>query len=168
MSHTGAELINIAKKNFIPLTGVISKDSINDSLIGVDDCIYIINMNDRFADDGSLLQGTHWVVFMSDEGEMYYFNTYGGLPLGAIIDRVEKEKNIHYNTKVIQDMRRGNCGLFCLAMIDFITDNNYAGEDIIYGLEKFCDFFSYNYEKNEKILQSYLKFFIPNEKVRDM
>ena len=84
--------------------------------------------------DDSSGKGTHWVCVKKVENDLFYFDSFGVIPLTEI----KKGKNeIIYNNYRIQDFDSKLCGYFC---IDFLEN--------VYDFESYVDWLL-NYSPND-------------------
>jgi len=70
---------------------------------------YIVNMQSF-----NVGNGTHWICFNNNEGNIFYFDSYGIEPPLEILKHA---KSCYYNVKKIQDYNSEACGWFCVALI---------------------------------------------------
>jgi len=99
-----------SKKDYI-YGGVIMNNQIK-TLPEADKLFAIINYDD------SNEKGSHWVAFVKNGTDIYYFDSYGLSPLPNFLRRFPKRKyNISYIPRAIQLQQSDICGQLCLAFI---------------------------------------------------
>jgi len=111
----------------------------------VDDCLLICNT------DVSKDPGEHWVAIKikNDIGE--YFDPFGLPPLHSeIMNFLGRNCSLWcYNTVPVQGVLSTNCGLFCVAFVQ------YCGND--WSLSSFLNKFSTHTQFNDKIVKKLVK-----------
>ena len=140
------DLIRIAKKEDIPLNDVFFKDFPSKVIQSGG---YIINLQDGMLGRG----GSHFTALYVPPKikQLGYMDSFGFEPSQSTINWIKQSqyKNypICYNTKEIQNIKSGGCGVYSLFFIDFCSKHrtNISMEDLI---DKFGDLFSYDTEEN--------------------
>ena len=143
MTLTNFDLENLAIKYGIPNFKVIMNDEITTEQYK-NNSYYIVNLED-LTDDGS-----HWVSVLIKNNKTVYFDSFGVVPSLQVEEFLHKSKKKYmFNNKIIQDLSSTNCGLFCLGCIIYAHNSNL---DIYEAVDKYCDLFSNNTKKNDKII----------------
>ena len=150
---TNYDLLEASKKYNIPLRAVFSKDQIANPL---PDGGYIINLQNRTNDEGSLNPGTHWTCFYKVKNKAVYFDSFGAPPPLEVQKALVRQMPIKYNDSQIQSINSGVCGYYCLYMIWALKHTKPSNLERTFNatLRKF----SKNPEKNREILQHLLRF----------
>jgi len=111
---------------------------------------YIINLGNN----------THWVALYVNDNIVIYSDSFGVVPPLRILKLVKKYANeivspvqFHHNTKEIQNLNSGYCGLYALL---FLLIMNKKKTKIMNRLEFYQDLFCDNHEKNLTKLKKYL------------
>lgn len=150
--QTNSQLEQMAFKLKIPLIGVFSKDTLPNR---PQDGGYIINMEDDTDEHGNHLSGTHWVAVYIEKGQACYFDSFGFPPPVNIQIFLQHYRPYAYNKKDIQNPMSGYCGKYCLYFLWFMVHHKEHRE-LSKRLDKFCDLWSDDYEKNLTLLKKYL------------
>lgn len=160
MSISDRDLIEISKKYKIPLNDVFMKDDPPNIIY---EGGYIINMADKEQENG----GTHWIAlfipsFHNKNKNIAFMDSFGFIPPLSVINWL-KSSSLHnhkiaYNTKQIQNINSGGCGIYSLFFIDFMSrlNKNISIED---GIEEFGDLFDDDNKKNLTILKSLVPYY---------
>lgn len=144
---TNFDLKDLAIKMNIILTNVIPKDMLKGKL---ENGRYILNLEN--SDQG----GSHWVAFLKEGSNIYYFDSFAGYPLQPLIDLCKKNKyHIEYNITQVQDMSSILCGWYCLAFLKYLEVNK-KNNTVLKNCFKFTDMFKHDTKKNDKILIKYI------------
>ena len=69
--------------------------------------------------DDSSGNGTHWVCVKKVENILFYFDSFGVLPLPEI---KRNDKEVIYNCYRIQDFDSELCGYFCIDFLNSVSD----------------------------------------------
>lgn len=160
MSISNTDLIEISKKYKIPLNDVFMKDE-PPSIIHEGG--YIINLADQSQENG----GTHWVALyvpsLSNNNKFVaYMDSFGFIPPLSVINWLRSSSlnnhQIAYNTKQIQNINSGGCGIYSICFIDFMSalNKNISIEDAI---EMFSNIFDDDNKKNLTILKSIVPYY---------
>lgn len=65
--------------------------------------------------DSSIGPGTHWVSYIKNNKECYYFDSFGDLrPPNEFVSYIGENCNIRYNYKRFQNFNSVICGHLCL------------------------------------------------------
>lgn len=159
---TNIDLLNIAKRERIPLNDVFMKDI---PPATAREGGYIINLQDQEANKG----GTHWTALWIGSKklkEIAYMDSFGFLPPQSVLNWIKttpyKKYKIFYNTKHIQNIKSGGCGIYSLFFIDFIHRHhpNIPMGDLI---DKYADLFSNDPIENLRILKSYASYYMNSD-----
>ena len=76
----------------------------------------IVNLGD--FDTG----GTHWTgVIKPHKNTLIYIDSFGTPPPEQIVEK-ESDVNIHYNSKLLQDIKSSICGYFVIDALNNITN----------------------------------------------
>jgi hypothetical protein len=138
-----------SEKYKIPLVEVFTKDLPPKRIFS--NAGYIINLQD--STEG---KGTHFVsVFFTRNKDPIYFDSFGQPPPQSVINWIHlmlPNKIIEYNTKEIQWIETGYCGIYDLFFIDFMAKQPYHQSPAIL-LKKFGNLFSNNPKDNLEILK---------------
>lgn len=157
MSISDRDLKQIALKHKIPLIDVFMKDEPPNKIY---EGGYIINMADAQTNNG----GTHWVALFipSHDKTIGYMDSFGFIPPQSIINWIKKtglnKYKIAYNTKQIQNINSGGCGIYSLFFIDFMSRLN-KNVSIENGIEQFDNLFDNDNKKNLTILKSLVPYY---------
>jgi len=144
------ELVDLASKWRIPLVGVFSK---NELPLRPHNGGWIINLQDDEDTVGNPLGGTHWTAFYIEGREAVYFDSFGFPPPLEVITFLKDFKPFPFNNKHIQNVVSGYCGQYCLFFIYFMCSQKGP---LVKRMNKLCDLFSDDTEKNLTILKKYL------------
>lgn len=155
---TNLDLIDIARRERIPLNDVFMKDHPPTT---VSEGGYIINLQDQDLNKG----GTHWVALWIGNKklkEIAYMDSFGFLPPQSVLNWLKTTKyktyKIFYNIKHIQNINSGGCGIYSLFFIDFMHrhHSNIPMGDLI---DKYARLFSTDPIENLRILKSYAPYY---------
>lgn len=94
--------------------------------------------------------GQHWIAMHVDQrGRGVFFDSYGMSPtIHHHRHRLRKNTLFYtYNNKQFQSFNSKVCGQYCIMFLDYMNRG--------YTLEKFCNLFSTNYNKNDYIVSKY-------------
>ncbi len=144
MSETSSDyLLKKCIKLHIPIQKICAKDELPDIL---NTGAYIVNM----ANNGN--PGTHWTCFYYDKPRkrMFYCDSFGIVYPNEILDACCRNdvRSITYNTKEIQNIQSGYCGIYCLAFLYYLS--NYGPN--VKTIMKFDREFSSDTKQNKRIL----------------
>ena len=121
MGTTNIELMAAAKRLKLKLfKGVFMRNELKKSL--KNEC-GILNL------DSSKNEGTHWVCWIKNEDEKYYFDSFGIQPPTEIIKYLKSP--IMYNTYQIQQYNDSNCGEWCLHVLNEYYNHGKEFIDIV-------------------------------------
>lgn len=133
-------LCNIFK---IPLISIFSKDDPpSKKSVGA----YIVNLEDHDAGGG-----THWCCFVITDKSIVYFDPFG-INAPSQLQHWFNKPYI-WNSKQIQDVSRGYCGLYCVLFLKYIYNNKKSPLHI--KLKQFINIFYDDTSKNERVLKVY-------------
>jgi hypothetical protein len=157
MSISNTDLKDIALKYKIPLNGVFMKDEPPHTIY---EGGYIINLADNESNNG----GTHWISLYipSHEKTIGYMDSFGFVPPQSVINWIKssplKNYKIAYNTKQIQNINSGGCGIYSLFFIHYmdILHKSISIED---GIELFGRLFDDDTKKNLTILKTLIPYY---------
>ena len=145
MTLTNIELEALAMEFNVPNFQCIMNDELPKKQIR--DGNYVINLDD--ADT----QGSHWVAFIVKNGQRVYGDSFGVVPSLQVSAFLKKE--FLYNTRIIQDLKSTDCGLFALGLIIFC--HQHQG-DLYVAAEKYYNLFNpTNLKRNDKIIKNLFK-----------
>lgn len=148
--HTGRtytnELEEIGKRTGIEITMIMRDET--EKLQG--DGFYLVNLDDS---DG---KGTHWTGLIINKSNAYYCDSYGILPPQELYEYLtENYKTVYYNSTQYQENSSKACGLFVMAFLIFMKNNEYK---ISKFNKEFCKMFNYDKLKsNDQIVIKYIK-----------
>jgi hypothetical protein len=100
------------------------------------------------------IPGDHWIAIYIDEKKHgYYFDSFGRPPMVPSILSFLRKKcvKIQYNTKQVQHLNSIKCGQFSAVFLKFRTNGGSP--------KRFLDLFNHDLSLNEKIINSYFKYF---------
>jgi hypothetical protein len=135
------EIDDILDEMKLNINGIFSRDELTED--DMEDGFYIINLDDSEG------EGTHWTCFYYKPTlTSIYFDSFG-FPAPIEIEKLIKP--YIYNTKTLQDYNSSSCGYFCIAFINFLSDNKL--NDIYKTFEAFINIFdNIDTKKNELLL----------------
>jgi hypothetical protein len=145
------DLADIAKKERIPINDIFLKDRPPSKIHAGG---YIINLQDATLNRG----GSHWVALFVPPKQkvLAYMDSFGFPPSQSTINWIKsteyKNYPIAYNTKEIQNINSGGCGIYSMFFIEFMTKHR-TDQDIEQLVQKYGDLFSDNQEENLTILK---------------
>jgi hypothetical protein len=151
------DLKEIASQYRIPLNDVFLKDRPPAKVRAGG---YIINLQDATLNQG----GSHWVaLFVPPKQKMLgYMDSFGFPPSQSTINWLKStsysDYPIAYNTKQIQNIRSGGCGIYSMFFIDFMTKHR-TDQKIDELVQKYSDLFSDDPEENLSILKSLVPYY---------
>ena len=156
MSISDRDLKDIASRYKIPLIDVFMKDQPPKRIY---EGGYIINLEDAEQNNG----GTHWVAIFipSHQKIIGYMDSFGFEPAQSIINWINKYLlgyKIAYNTKTIQNIKSGGCGIYSLFFIDYMSRLN-KGVPIEEGIDNFSKLFDDDTQKNLNLLKQYVPYY---------
>ena len=157
------DLFTIAKSEDIPLNAVFFKDD-PPNLIHAGG--YIINLQDSALGLG----GSHFCAMYVPPKihQIAYMDSMGFPPSQSTINWVKtsqyKNYPICYNTKNIQNINSGGCGIYSLYFIQFCDKHrtNIPMDELI---EKFGDMFSDDSKKNLEILKKLAPYYMNSKTI---
>lgn len=121
------DLVEIARRQKIPLDGVISKDRLKERFKPKPNqpINLIINLQDLYDGDGNLQGGSHWVslCYFVKEKKYCYFDSYGFPPPVDVVQFCQKhhpQTEILYTDSQIQELNTIWCGVYALQFIDYM------------------------------------------------
>jgi hypothetical protein len=121
--------------------GTFAKNVIPKNLAAKEGAL-IINMNNN--DQG----GSHWTLIMQNKKNTIYFDSFGVVPSVEVLAHMKlRNKPMYYVDRQLQDLTSSSCGWFCMYFIDECIVKK---RDV---LEVLLDDFTYDPNKNEKILR---------------
>ncbi len=109
-------------------------------------CCFILNTHTRNK------PGEHWLAFFYDSnGKCEFFDSYGLPPVVYHLEKYLENTSTSwsFNEKQIQGSNSSYCGYYCLFFLYFKCHN--------YSLDKICNFFSNNSEKNDEKIKNLIK-----------
>lgn len=154
--NTNTDLENIAVKHHILLNDVFMKDEPPQQIFYGG---YIINLQDAELNKG----GTHWVAVYvpPHEKKIAYFDSFGFPPPQSVINWIKstglRNYKIAFNTKQIQNINSGGCGIYCLFFIDFMGKKHKT--DIEDDIHEFGELFDDDTTKNLTLLKKYVPYY---------
>ena len=127
--------------------GTFARDRFNKRHTAKQHGAYVFNLEEMGK------SGSHWVcLIMRDDNFVYYFDSFGVTHVPIEISKfIGENKEIIKNDMILQDLQSVMCGYYCIAFIDFVLDNDISGLDTV---DKFCDMFTKDTVKNEKIIKN--------------
>jgi hypothetical protein len=151
------DLFQIAKREGIPLNDVFQKDQPPHNIKTGG---YIINLQDASLQRG----GSHWVALYvpPKQKTLAYMDSFGFIAPQSVINWIKTtpyaKYPIAYNTKEIQNITSGGCGIYSLFFIDFMSKHRHDVpiEDLI---EKYADLFSNEPDDNLTLLKGYAPYY---------
>lgn len=108
---TNIDLIQMAKKNNIPLDYIVYKDELK-KIKFKPNLNIIINMSSTNH------PGTHWIALHTLNDKIIYFDSFGQVPP---IEVENWGKNITYNNYQIEKLDGVNCGQLSLLFLNLIN-----------------------------------------------
>jgi len=167
---TNHQIIDLAKRMRIPLTGVFFKSQLQDMKLQFNKS-YIINLEDEYGSDGEQNLGSHYTCFQYNkypdgEHKCVYWDSFGVAPPVEVLQFC-KMKEIPYNMKDVQSLMADCCGFYCLAFLHFINSWEGRSKDLYEDCEHFSSLFhDLNVEKDFKYNEFVLKLFFrsPDDK----
>lgn len=158
MSISDRDLKEIALKYKIPLNEVFMKDEPPNKIF---EGGYIINLADKSQENG----GTHWVALYipsTSNKTIAYMDSFGFIPPLSVINWIKttplKNYKIAYNTKQIQNINSGGCGIYSLFFINYM-DILHKSTPIEDSIELFGRLFDDDTTKNLTILKSLIPYY---------
>jgi hypothetical protein len=145
------DLKDIAIKQKIPINDIFLKDQPPQSIKTGG---YIINLQDATLNQG----GSHWVALYVPPKQkvLGYMDSFGFPPSQSTINWIKTtpyaKYPIAYNTKEIQNINSGGCGIYSMFFIEFMTKHR-VDQDIEQLVQKYSDLFSDNSTENLTILK---------------
>lgn len=153
------DLINIANKYNIPLNSIFQKNEPSNNIYHGG---YIINLDDTNLERG----GTHWTgLYVNDiNHSITYFDSFGFPPSQSTINWINlinpyyQNYDMFYNSKQIQNIRSGGCGIYSLFFIDFMNKHRQSlpANKV---LKKFLNLFDNDVTKNLTILKHLVPYY---------
>ena len=111
----------------------------------IKDGAYVINL-DEYAD-----VDTHWIALSCNRSEIVYLDSFGIEHVPQEIKEFVENKNIIAHIFRVQANNSIMCGYFCIGFIDFMLADKKVTD--------FTNMFSpYDFEKNDNIILSYVKY----------
>ena len=111
----------------------------------IKDGAYVINL-DEYAD-----VDTHWIALSCNRSEIVYLDSFGIEHVPQEIKEFVENKNIIAHIFRVQANNSIMCGYFCIGFIDFMLPDKKVTD--------FTNMFSpYDFEKNDNIILSYVKY----------
>ena len=164
MSLTDTEIWNLSDKMEVPLVFCGFKDELNEEKLQYNKS-YIINMENKFDEDGQRNTGSHYTCFQvnkypNGKKEGLYFDSFG-MPPPQIVEDFCGMK-LPYATKDIQSLMNSACGWYCLAFLHFINSSEHRSGDLYTDAGAFTDIFddlniSKDHLKNEYLLKHFFR-----------
>jgi hypothetical protein len=99
--------------NGFRFNGIIMKDEIK-NLPNDGNFFCIINY------DKSHQSGSHWIAIVKNNNLVYYFDSYGMIPLKEMKEKFPKKK-VLYNDYAVQKTQSNICGQLCLSFIEHLV-----------------------------------------------
>jgi hypothetical protein len=112
---TPSELLDAARRAHIPLVWVGAKDEFAALPVLLCNKGYIINL--QSSDDGP---GSHWVCVYITPSAAVYFDSFGAEVPETVLRRLRGLK-VYRTNKIIQDIKKGFCGQYCLAFLEAMS-----------------------------------------------
>ena len=140
------QLKEITKNNGIALDEVIMKDNLKN--IKKKQKLSII-LNLQSSDVG---YGTHWVAIWRNKNVFCYFDSFG-TPAPIEVIKYAKPLTIAYSNFIVQSLGSDECGLFCIAFLHYMNNNN---GDSFENYNDFINIFNHNTKTNDKQLIKYI------------
>ena len=158
---TNFDLENIAHKENIPLIDVFMKDKPPSKIY---EGGYIINLQDAEQNEG----GSHYTALFipSHQKIIGYMDSFGFPPPQSTINWIKKSSlrnyKIAYNTKQIQNINSGGCGIYSLFFIQYMSKQNkkLSIEDAI---NNFSSLFDDDTSKNLNLLKQYAPYYMNSD-----
>lgn len=145
---TNIDLEDITLLMNIPLIAVVSKDKLKGKL---KNGRYILNLEDSHQG------GSHWVAFVKEDNNIFYFDSFAGYPVQPLVDVCTKNKyHIEFNITQIQDMSSILCGWYCVAFFKYLEINK-NNNSTLKNCSDFVDMFKHDTKKNDQILIKFIK-----------
>ena len=113
------------------------------------------NMSLIFKTDIAKLPGTHWLAMYVENGNVYFFDSYGrsiehfGKHFRNHIKNFARDYEIKLDSRLLQSPFSDSCGYWCIFYIFCKTCS----------IERFYKYFSENLSFNEKILEYFFQYF---------
>jgi len=151
------DLKDIAIKEKIPINDIFLKDQPPQSIRTGG---YIINLQDATLNQG----GSHWVALYVPPKQkvLGYMDSFGFPPSQSTINWIKStpyaKYPIAYNTKEIQNINSGGCGIYSAFFIEFMTKHR-VDQDIEQLVQKYSDLFSDNSTENLAILKRHAPYY---------
>lgn len=115
------DIHQLAPRLSIPLAGIYFKDQLPRSIESGK--LYMINIQNEAAEDGSPNPGTHWTGFILIGGIPFYFDSFGFPAPKELVDRIGQK--IAFNCRQIQSIDySAACGWYVLAWAHFMLSTN--------------------------------------------
>ena len=130
--------------------GTFPKDQI--PLVTFRPCSYVINLDDSSND------GSHWIaLFVNEENEAIYFDSFGRPPLACCLEIVNILMNLSgeywiYNDKRLQSIESDACGFYCTLFILLLGGGA--------NLREFQKLFTQDYQLNDLLVKEIVKSYI--------
>lgn len=113
MSYSNIQLANYCKQLNIPLEFI--GDSKEFKIIDNKPKAYILLLNGN---------GSHWVALYCTSDNAFYFDAFGEYANNYTeIEILKHYKKYIRQTADIQDIKHGNCGLYCLDFLNYMHNN---------------------------------------------
>jgi hypothetical protein len=123
---------------------------------------YVINMSDSHDTNGNPLPGTHWVSFYVEKTkkghtQATYFDSFGVVPPKSVQKFLKPLMPYPYCSFDIQNPNSGVCGYYAVEFLWFMSKNKLKYPNLDKRFEAFLERYSYNPEKNLRLLEGFLK-----------
>jgi hypothetical protein len=163
MALSDIQIWDLAKRMDVPLVFCGFKDELKEEKLQYNKS-YIINMENRFNEDGKPNTGSHYTCFQVNKfpnGKIagLYFDSFGQPPPQIVEEFAGK---LPYCDKDIQSLMNSACGWYCLAFLHFINASPHREGHIYLDAATFTDMFddlnkSVDHLKNEYILKHFFR-----------
>lgn len=157
---TNHQLVNISRREHIPLVGVYSKNQLPDEPDFEGG--YIFNLSNDTDENGRSLPGTHWTCSYVEKDKKnkmktIYYDSFGVGPPISVQNFLMKLTPYPYNNDDIQNINSGWCGLYCLYTIWFLSEHKHKIPNLEDRYKLLLKQFKDDPEKNLTLLKKYVK-----------
>jgi len=128
---------------------------------------YIINLQDQELNEG----GTHWVSIwfpLTNKEDIIYMDSFGFICPQSVINWIRRRGGkyshckILCNSKQIQNVNTGGCGIYSLFFVDFIQRHSKPNDSEKL-LKKWCKLWDNDTTNNLKLLKEYIPYYKDSE-----
>ena len=151
MTISNFDLVKLAKSHNVQLE--LNEIIMADELVNIAskrNMNLIINLQD------SSQNGSHWVCLIIKGKNAFYFDSFGAKPDTYVTQYCRQNGlRLGYNNYIIQDLSSTECGVFCIALLKYLANNNK--KELYKTSDEFIDIFNNNTKDNDKLLKCFMK-----------